>query len=203
MNQIPKPGAVMYEVLRKHISKRIALTEEEFERCTTYFIPKRLRKHHFLLQEGEVCTAMAFVSKGCLRCYSVDAKGDEHIVQFAIEDWWISDPYSLLTGEPSEYNIDALEDSELLLLDRRSEERLLSEIPKFERLFRLLLENRFVATQRRITAALSVPAEERYLGFLKAYPEIVSRVAQAHIASYLGITPQSLSRIRRELSVKT
>lgn len=193
----------MYEVLRKHISKRIALTEEEFERCTTYFIPKRLRKHHFLLQEGEVCTAMAFVSKGCLRCYSVDAKGDEHIVQFAIEDWWISDPYSLLTGEPSEYNIDALEDSELLLLDRRSEERLLSEIPKFERLFRLLLENRFVATQRRITAALSVPAEERYLGFLKAYPEIVSRVAQAHIASYLGITPQSLSRIRRELSVKT
>jgi CRP-like cAMP-binding protein len=192
----------MFDLLQKHILKRINLTDEEFERCTTFFIPKKLRKHQFLLQEGEVCRSIAFVVKGCLRCYSVDDKGEEHIVQFAIEDWWISDPYSALTGEPSEYNIDALEDSELLLLEKSAEERLLVEIPKFERLFRILLENRFVASQRRINASLSTSAEERYLGFLKTYPAIVRRVSQNQIASYLGITPQSLSRIRKELSEK-
>jgi CRP-like cAMP-binding protein len=190
----------MFELLQKHIARRINLTEEEFDRCMKYFIPKKLRKHQFLLQEGDVCRSIAFVSKGCLRCYSVDEKGEEHIVQFAIEDWWISDPYSVLTSEPSIYNIDALEDSELLLLEKHAEERLLVEIPKFERLFRLLLESRFVATQRRISESLSTSAEERYLSFLKTYPEISRRVAQAHIASYLGITPQSLSRIRKDLS---
>ena len=192
----------MFDLLRKHILKRIDLTDEEFERCTTFFIPKKLRRHQFLLQEGEVCKSIVFVVKGCLRCYSVDDKGEEHIVQFAIEDWWISEPYSALTGEPSEYNIDALEDSELLILERSAEERLLLEIPKFERLFRILLENRFVATQRRINATLSTSAEERYLSFLKLYPAIAQRVPQSQIASYLGITPQSLSRIRKELADK-
>jgi len=188
----------MFDLLRAHIEKRIDLTDEEFGRCKKFFIPKKLRKHQFLLQEGEVYRAIAFVNKGCLRWYSVDDRGEEHIVQFAIEDWWISDPYSVLTGEPSEYNIDALEDSELLLLERSSEEKLLKEIPKFERLFRMLLENRFVATQRRINESLSISAEERYLNFLKSYPAIAERVPQSQIASYLGITPQSLSRIRKE-----
>jgi CRP-like cAMP-binding protein len=192
----------MFDLLRSHILKRIDLNDEEFTRCTTFFIPKKLRKHQFLLNEGEVSRSIAFVVKGCLRCYSVDDKGEEHIVQFAIEDWWISEPYSALTGEPSGYNIDALEDSELLLLERSAQERLLTEIPKFERLFRLLLENRFVANQRRITATLSTSAEERYLSFLKTYPAIAQRVPQSQIASYLGITPQSLSRIRKELSDK-
>lgn len=123
-------------------------------------------------------------------------------MQFAIEDWWISEPYSALTGEPSQYSIDALEDSELLLLDRDAQNKLLEEIPKFERMFRMLLENRFVANQRRITGTLSLSAEERYLSFLKSYPDIVRRVPQSMIASYLGITPQSLSRIRKELSEK-
>ncbi|MBM2841968.1 MAG: Crp/Fnr family transcriptional regulator [Bacteroidetes bacterium] len=145
-----------------------------------------------------MCRAVAFVNNGCLRCYSVDDKGEEHIVQFAIEDWWISEPYSALTGEPSEYNIDALEGSELLLLEKEPQRRLLEEIPKFERLFRLLLENRFVATQRRINESLSISAEELYLNFLKTYPDIAKRVPQSQIASYLGITPQSLSRIRKE-----
>jgi len=192
----------MFDLLRSHILKRIELTDEEFTRCTTFFIPKKLRKHQFLLHEGEVCRSYAFVVKGCLRSYSVDDKGEEHIVQFAIEDWWISEPYSALTGEPSEYNIDALEDSELLLLERSTEDKLLKEVPKFDRLFRLLLENRFVANQRRINATLSTSAEERYLSFLKTYPAIAQRVPQSQIASYLGITPQSLSRIRKELSDK-
>ncbi len=192
----------MFELLHEHILKRIDLTDEEFARCTSFFVPRKLRKHQFLLQEGDVCKCLAFVVKGCLRLYSVDDKGEEHVIQLAIEDWWISDPYSALTGEPSEYNIDALEDSELLILDRDAEEKLLREIPKFERLFRLLLENRFGADQRRIAAVLSTPAEERYLNFLKTYPAIASRVPQSQIASYLGIAPQSLSRIRKELTVR-
>lgn len=141
----------MFDLLRSHILKRIELTDEEFAHSTTFFIPKKIRKHQFLLQEGEICKVLAFVVKGCLRCYSVDDKGEEHIVQFAIEDWWISEPYSALTGEPSQYSIDALEDSELLLLDRDAQNKLLQEIPKFERLFRLLLEGRFVVNQRLIT----------------------------------------------------
>ena len=192
----------MFDLLHAHILKRIDITDEEFARSTTFFIPKKLRKNQFLLREGEVCKCIAFVVKGCLRCYSVDDKGEEHIVQFAVEDWWISDPYSALTGEPSEYNIDALEDSELLILERGAEQQLLLEIPKFERMFRLLLENRFVANQRRITASLSTSAEDRYLSFLKTYPAIAQRVPQSQIASYLGITPQSLSRIRKELADK-
>ena len=191
-----------FDRLRAHIQRRITLTEEEFAHAATFFRPKKLRRRQFLLQEGEVCRAIAFVVRGCLRWYSVDDKGEEHVVQFAIEDWWISDPYSALTGEPSKSYIDALEDSDILLLERDAEEKLLQEIPKFERLFRLLLENRFVATQRRINESLSVSAEERYLNFLKTYPNIAGRVPQNQIASYLGITAQSLSRIRKELAGK-
>ena len=188
----------MFDLLRSHILKRIDLTDEEFHRCTTLFIPKKIRSKQFFLQEGDVDKYIAFVAKGCLRLYSVDDKGEEHIVQFAIEDWWISDPYSFLTGQPTIYNIDALEDSELLLLTKESQEQLCLDIPKFERFFRLLLQDKLVAMQRRITQSISASAEERYLQFLKSYPTIVQRVPQAHIASYLGITPQSLSRIRKE-----
>jgi CRP-like cAMP-binding protein len=190
----------MFEVLRSHIQKRITLTDAEFEKATTFFIPKKLRKKQFLLQQGDVSKSIAFVEKGCLRCYSVDASGVEHIVQFAIEDWWISDPYSGLTGQPSDYAIDAIEDSELLLLEIEARDHLLEAIPKFERLFRILLENRLVANQRRISSALGTSADERYLQFLKSYPAIAQRVPQSQIASYLGITPQSLSRIRRALT---
>lgn len=192
----------MFEALRSHIAKYIDLNEEEFAHGANFFIPKKIRKTHFLLQAGEVCRHMAFINKGCLRFYSIDAEGEEHVVQFAIEDWWITDPYSYLTGEPSSYNIDALEDSNLFLLDKAFYEKLMLDIPKFERFFRVLLENKYIASQRRITAALSASAEERYLNFIKTYPAFAQRIPQRHIASYLGITPQSLSRLRKELSEK-
>jgi CRP-like cAMP-binding protein len=180
----------------------VDLTEEEFNRCTTFFTPKKIRRHQFLVQEGEVCKFFAFVNNGCLRQYTIDQKGEEHVVQFAVEDWWISDMYSALTGEPATFNIDALEDSELLLLDMDAREKLCTEIVKFERFFRLLLQAHYVATQRRITASLSMSAEEQYLRLLRSLPHITQRVPQNQIASYLGITPQSLSRIRRELAEK-
>jgi CRP-like cAMP-binding protein len=192
----------MFNLLRTHIEKRVQLTDEEFEVISKFFIPKKLRKKQFLLHEGEVCKNIGFVNSGCLREYTIDNKGSEHIIQFAIEDWWISDPNSFLSGLPSTYNIDELENSEVLLLEKSAREKLLDSCPKMERFFRILIEANFVATQRRITESLSTSAEERYLKFIKMYPKLIEQVSQNHIASYLGITPQSLSRIRKELSQK-
>lgn len=189
----------MSDLLRSHIRRRITLTDEEFERCWTFFVPKRLQRKQFLLHEGDVCRSIAFVTKGCLRAYTVDARGDEHVIQFAIEDWWISDLHSYLTGKPGTYIIDALEDSKILSLDKEARDQLLDSVPKMERFFRLLQEANYVATHRRIEESLRASAEERYLSFLSTYPAIGERVPQSQIASYLGITPQSLSRIRKEL----
>lgn len=191
-----------FEILRRHFDKRVSVTDEEFSRCRTFFTLKHVRKHQFLLQAGDICKNIAFVTSGCLRSYTIDTRGNEHVVQFAIEDWWISDLHSFLAGTPAEDNIDALEDSTVLLIDRDSREQLLTSVPQMERFFRLLLEANFLATRRRVTDSLSKSAEERYLTFLKNYPNLVQRIPLNQIASYLGITPQSLSRIRKELTEK-
>jgi CRP-like cAMP-binding protein len=130
----------------------------------------------------------------------VDHKGDEHVLQFAVRDWWISDLNSFLSGRPATYSIDALQDSEVLLLESESREKLLGTIPAMERFFRLLLEANYISQNRRIEESLSKSAEERYLAFMTTYPTIVEQIPQTQIASFLGITPQSLSRIRKELS---
>ena len=192
----------MFDLLRAHIEKRVNLTDEEFEICSKFFVPKKLRKKQFLLNEGGVCKNLGFVNSGCLREYTIDSKGAEHIIQFAIEDWWVSDLNSFLAGSPSTYNIDALEDSEVLLLEKSARDKLLDSCPKMERFFRLLMEANHVAAQRRVSDSLSASAEERYLKFIKTYPKLFEQVPQNQIASYLGITPQSLSRIRKELTQK-
>ena len=192
----------MFSLLKKHINKRVLLTEEEFNICTKFFISKKLKKHQFLLNEGDVCRYIGFVNSGCLREYKIDNKGVEHILQFAIEDWWVTDLNSFLTGLPANYNIDALQDSEVLLLEKPAREELLKNCPKMERFFRLLIEANHIATQQRIADSLSASAEERYLKFIKTYPKLFEQVPQNQIASYLGITPQSLSRIRKELTYK-
>ena len=192
----------MSDLLRTNFRRRIEISDDEFDRCVPFFVPKKIRKKQFILQEGDVCRQISFVTSGCLRAYTVDPHAEEHVIQFAIEDWWISDLQSFLSGKPSTYNIDALEDSEVLLLEREARDRLLEAVPKLERYFRLLQEANYVATHHRIEGALSASAEDRYLDFLKIYPTLVQRVPQGQIASYLGITPQSLSRIRKELSEK-
>lgn len=192
----------MYTLLRSHIEKRVQLTDEEFAVCTEYFTVKKLRKKQFLLQEGEVCKQIAFVNSGCLRVYTVDNKGVEHVIQFAIEDWWISDLNSFLSGLPATYFIDALQNSEVLMLEKDARDNLLNVCPKMERFFRLLMEANYVATHQRIADALSTSAEDRYLKFIETYPALFEQIPQHNIASYLGITPQSLSRIRKELSQK-
>ena len=193
---------IMFDILRTHIMKKVQLSDEEFSLATTFFIPKKVRKRQFLLQEGDDCKWLIFVSKGCLRCYSVDGKGEEHIVRFAVEGWWISDIQSFVTGKPATNYIDAIEDSELLMIEKTSYDKLCTVIPKLEHYFRILLENSNSAALMRISDLISASAEDRYLNFINTYPQIVQRVPQNQIASYLGITPQSLSRIRKELSKK-
>jgi len=193
----------MFEVLFRNVADKIELTEEEKQLCKTFFAPKKIRKRQYLLQEGDVCKYVAFVEKGMLRSYTIDERGNEHIMQFAFEGWWIADNFSFLTGEPGTYTIDALEDSELLLLSKQAEEDLLRKIPKFERYFRLLLQNNLIATQRRLMSSHSQTAEERYQQLIDGCPTIPQRVPQHMMASFLEITPETLSRIRKQMASKS
>lgn len=190
----------MFEQLFHSIQQKIQITNEELENIKPFFIPKKLRRKQYLLQEGDVCKYSAFVEKGALRSYAINEKGNEHVVQFALEGWWISDQYSGLTGEPSVYNIDALEDAEILLMPNASFESMLEAVPKMEKYFRVLMQNSMIAMQRRLVASLSLTAEEKYTRMINAYPDIIQRVPQHMIASYLGITPETLSRIRKQMS---
>jgi CRP-like cAMP-binding protein len=190
----------MYGLLFSKFDEKIKLSEEEKELSKSFFIPKKLRRRQYLLQEGDPCKYLAFVEKGILRSYSIDDKGNEHILQFAFEGWWISDPYSFLTGEPASFTIDAIEDCELLLLTKHAEEEMMEKLPQLERFFRILLQNNVVASQKRILSSLSHTAEERYSQLIEACPTIPQRIPQHMIASFLGITPETLSRIRRQIS---
>lgn len=190
----------MFEFLYKKINETITINEEEFEFAKTLFIPKKLRKKRFLLQEGDPCKYTIFVEKGLLRSYTIDEKGSEHILQFAMQGWWSADLYSFLTGEPSEYNIEALEESELLLITKPSWDILLKEVPAFERYFRILIQNNLIVTQRRLMGTFSTTAEERYHKLLQDFPDISQRVPQHMIASYIGITRETLSRIRNQIA---
>ena len=193
----------MFELLYQKFDEKVSLTDEEKQLSGSFFIPKKIRKRQYLLQEGDACKYIAFVEKGLLRSYAVSDKGSEQIIQFAFEGWWISDQFSFLTGEPSTYNIDALEDSELLLLSKQAEEQLLEKIPKFERYFRILLQNNLIATQKRLVSSLSQTAEERYNELVKVCPETLpQRIPQHMLASFLGITPETLSRIRKQMATK-
>lgn len=190
----------MYELLYKKITETISLTDEEFDFCKTLFVPKKLRKRQYLLQEGDVCRYTTFVSNGLLRSYTVDEKGTEHILQFAFEGWWMGDLYSFLTEEPSMFNMEALEDCELLLITKPSWELLLDKIPAFERYFRILVQNNLIATQKRLMGTLSETAEQKYTNLIKNFPGCLQRVPQHMIASYLGITRETLSRIRSQMA---
>jgi CRP-like cAMP-binding protein len=192
----------MYELFFKSLTTKINLTEEEKELFKGYLAPKKLRKRQYLLQEGDVCKHAAFVEKGALRAFTIDDKGAEHIVQFAVEGWTIADLYSFITGEPATYNIEALEDAELLLISTTAQEELIKQIPQYEHYLRLQMQGAYIALQRRIAAMITMTTEERYKALIKTYPDIVQRVPQHMIASYLGLTPETLSRTRRQMSSK-
>lgn len=190
----------MFQRLLHNISQNVEISEEEFDYFKSLFLPKKLRKKQYFLQEGEICTHTAFVEKGLMRSYTIDSKGNDHILQFAFEGWWLTDLYSYLTNEPSMFNMDALEDSELLLITKPDWDTLLTNVPSLERYFRILIQNNLIVTQRRLMGELSETAEEKYLRLLKSFPQCIQRVPQHMIASYLGITRETLSRVRSQLS---
>ena len=189
----------MFEVLLKSITDKVSTTDEELEICKKYFTPKKLRKRQYLLQEGDVCNRLAFIEKGALFSYAVNEKGSQQVMQFAFEGWWISDLYSFFTSEPSRLNIEALEDSELLVLNREQHYQLLKDFPVYDTYTRILYQNSYIALQRGLGDTLGVTGEEKYSRLIKQYPAILNRVSQNLIASYLGITPETLSRIRKQL----
>ena len=189
----------MYELFFQTLKSKVAFSDGELAIIKNHLTPKKLRKKQYLLQEGDVCRFIAFVEKGSLRSYSIDEKGAERVIQFALEGWTISDLYSFLTMEPATYNIDALEDSELVLMNKNAHEELLKTLPKYETWIRIQITGAYIAMQRRLTSIISLSLEERYTIFSKLYPDIVQRVPQHMIASYMGLTPETLSRVRKKM----
>jgi CRP-like cAMP-binding protein len=188
----------MYDILFQHFNKYVSLSQDEFEICKSLFRYKKFRKHQYILQNGDISRYETFILSGCTRTYEVDDNGQEHIIQFGTETWWVGDLHSFLTNSPSRLNIDCLEDTEVLQILRTEMEKLYDKVPKLERFFRLLIQKAYVASMDRIYSNLSKPAPERYQEFIQKYPLIEQRVPNHQIASYLGITPQSLSRIRSQ-----
>lgn len=190
----------MYEQLLKTVQQKVTLTSDEAELLKQFFTLKKVRKRQYMLNEGEVCKYNLFVAKGLLRAFGVEENGYEQVVQFAVEGWWISDLNSFFSGDVAVYNIEALEDCELLLLTRQSMDEMLEKLPKMERYFRLLMQNHIVALRQRIIASQRHSAEERYIRLIEGFPTILVRVPQQYIASYLGMTPETLSRVRKQIS---
>lgn len=180
----------MYELFFQNFNNKVRLTPEEEAQIKIYLTPKKLRKKQYLLQEGDVCKTIAFIEKGALREYSVDDNGSEHIIQFGLEGWIISDLYSFLTGEPATYNIDAIEDAELVLISKAAHEELLQKVPKYETFTRLNITGAYLAMQKRLTSIISTTLEERYATFTTLDPNIVQRVPQHMIASYMWVLPR-------------
>jgi CRP-like cAMP-binding protein len=189
-----------FGVLREYLAARAEFTDADFDVIRSVFLVRHLAAGDFLQRAGDVTQYAAFVALGCLRNYVIDAKGKEHIVQFAPETWWLADATSLQKQVPSAYFIDAIEDSDVLLIDARSHQKLVEDVAGYATAFRTGLQRHAAAKDQRIVSSLSASAEERYLEFLRVYPSIVLRVPQSMLASYLGVTPETVSRIRRKLA---
>ena len=192
----------MYQQLRDHIKNHIPLSNIEFEAICRVMERASFKKREALVTAGSSCEHFYFVLSGSLRTYTTDDRGHEHIFHLAFEDWWTADLFSFITGDVAFFSIEALENTEVLSIHRDDYEVLLSNYPKFERFFRLLMQNAYVASQKRTMDIMSLSAEKRYLDLVRRYPKMELRVAQHHIASFLGITPEALSRIKRSLIEK-
>ncbi len=184
--------------LYQHINKQVALDEIAFEKLLNLFRPTNLKKGQRLIEQGSIVNHQYFVLKGCLRTYMIDSEGKEHTIQFAIENWWVSDYISYYKKVNSLMVVECLENCQLLKINVVDLNNLFDELPLVERFFRKQLENAFVAFQMRILSSLHQTAEKRYALFIKNYPDLEQRVKNYQIASYLGITPESLSRLRKQ-----
>jgi CRP-like cAMP-binding protein len=192
----------MFAAFENYLKEKANLDAEEISAVRAVSIEKKLRKRQYLLQEGDVCHYDCFIVKGCLRTYKVDNNGIDHILRFAVENWWISDRESYNNGNPSKFNIDALENCEVILIDKANFIHLLNTIPKFKEFIDILLARSYNAIQDRIMSSISYSAEERYQNFIIQFPDIFYRVPLHMIASYLGVSRETLSRVRSQFAQK-
>jgi CRP-like cAMP-binding protein len=192
----------MTALLKENILKHISLSENETEAFINLFEKKEIRKKDFLLREGEICKFEAFVVKGLFRVYHIDKNGFEQILYFAIENWWITDIDSFCNETPSQLFIEALEDSEILLIAKKEKEYAYANLPQIEKLFRIMTQKTHVALQRRMIDNLSKTADQRYIEFSTKYPQLIQRLSNIQIAAYLGITNVFLSNIRKKIAQK-
>ena len=192
----------MTERLKQNITSHISLSDNEMEAFCNLFQQQSIKKKTFLLREGEVCKFEAFVTKGIFRVYHIDKNGAEQILYFAIENWWITDIDSFTNKKPSQLFIEALEDSEVLLITKKDKEFAYENLPKIEKLFRIMTQKTHVALQRRMIDNLSKTADQRYLDFIEKYPQLYQRLSNLQIAAYLGISHEFLSKIRNKIASK-
>lgn len=185
--------------LLKYVNKYITLTKEEEVCLLSKITSRKYLKGQYVVQQGDVCQHTCFVISGCTKTYYMDDEGQEHIVMFSIEDWWTSDIGSFITQTPADYNVQCIENTELIQFSYHKREELFQEIPKLERFFRQIIEKALVASQKRILRSFSLTAKEQYLYFRSQYPKIEQRIPQYMIASYLGITKEFLSKIKSQI----
>lgn len=184
-------------LILENIAKHINLTENEITTFSSLITTKKLSKKTMLLEAGQECRYLSYVHSGALRSYYIDKEGKESTVMFAIADWWITDMYCYLNRLPAMMDIQAIEDSVIFQISRVNFDHLLNSIPKFEKFFRILMQNAYTREQLRVIENLSLTAEERYHSFILKYPQIAKQVTQKQIASYLGITPEFLSTLKK------
>ena len=183
-------------LLFSYIKRHVSLTSEDEAFIRERVRPRRYLKGQYIVQQGDICHYESFVVSGCLKAFYSDSTGQEHVVMFAVEEWWISDLGSFINQTPADYNIQCLENSELIQFTLSTLEELYQKVPVLERFFRIIIQNAFVAAQKRIVNNHRLSARDRYVRFIEQYPNIVQRVPQYLIASYLGISKEFLSKIR-------
>ncbi|WP_339634688.1 Crp/Fnr family transcriptional regulator [Bizionia echini] len=186
--------------LLAYINNYVELTREEELLLEKHVIKRSYLKGQYILQQGDVCKHSSFITKGCTKMFFVDTEGQEHVIMLAVEGWWNSDIASFINQEPADYNIQCLEDTELVQFHYDSIESAYSKIPKLEKFFRKILERGLAASQKRLIRNFTMTAKDRYLYFKSTYPEIDNRIPQYMVASYLGITKEFLSKIKRQLA---
>lgn len=185
-----------YDLILANIRKHITLSEHEEYRFISQLEPRQLSRNDLVLQQGQLCSSIHFVNSGTLRAFHSYKAGKESTIMFAPADWWVTDMYCFIHQQPAMLTIEAICEAEILQLEKQKLDRLYVEVPKFERFFRIIIQNAYIREQLRVIQNLSMSAEERYHQFVAKYPEVARQVTLRQIASYLGITPEFLSTIR-------